>query len=221
MQDFTQGDTWRVFRIMAEFVEGFEKLSRIGPAVSIFGSARELPGSPGYQLAEDLARRLAQAGFAVITGGGPGIMEAANKGATEAGGASVGLNIDLPHEQVPNPYAKTLINFRYFFVRRMMFVKYATAGFVTLPGGYGTLDEFSEAITLFQTGKVERFPMILMGRDYWAGLLDWFRNTLLARAYIEPADLELFQVEDDPAEVVRIIQEHHRRAGIRQPIDAD
>ena len=167
MEDFTQGDTWRVFRIMSEFVEGFERLSKVGPAVSIFGSARVRPGDPVYALAEDLARRFVKAGFAVITGGGPGVMEAANKGAAEAGGVSIGLNIDLPQEQKPNPYASTLISFRYFFVRRVMFVKYATGGFVALPGGFGTLDELFEVLTLIQTGKVKKkLPVVMFGRRY-------------------------------------------------------
>jgi uncharacterized protein (TIGR00730 family) len=221
MQDFREGDTWRVFRIMSEFVEGFERLSASGPAVSVFGSARAQPGSETYALAEDLAGRLVRAGFAVITGGGPGIMEAANKGATEAGGVSIGLNIDLPEEQEPNPYATTLISFRYFFVRRVMFVKYATGGFVALPGGFGTLDEFAEALTLIQTNKIGRFPLILMGRDYWTGLADWLRQVLLPRGYIDAGDMDLFQIEDDPAEVVRLIDEQHRRMSGQQRVDAD
>jgi len=221
MQDFTEGDTWRVFRIMSEFVEGFERLSKVGPAVSIFGSARVRPDSPTYALAEDLARLLVEAGFAVITGGGPGVMEAANKGAAEAGGVSIGLNIDLPQEQAPNPYATTLISFRYFFVRRVMFLKYATGGLVALPGGFGTLDEFVEAATLMQTNKIDRCPLVLMGREYWTGPTEWFQRVLLTREYIDSADLDLFQIEDDPAEVVRIIQAHYRKRNGQRRVDAD
>ena len=221
MEDFTKTDPWRVFRIMAEFVEGFEELSKVGPAVTVFGSARAKPSSDQYALAERLARRLVESGFAVITGGGPGIMEAANKGAREAGGLSIGLNIDLPQEQAPNSYANLLINFRYFFVRRTMFVKYATGGFVALPGGYGTLDEFAEAITLIQTRKIQRFPLILMGADYWRGLADWFRNDLLSNGYINPEDLDLFTVTDDLEKVVSILRDHQLNHSGAQPVDAD
>jgi len=197
-----QDDTWRMFRIMAEFVEGFETLSRIGPAVSIFGSARTKPEDPNYRLATTLARRCAEEGFAVITGGGPGIMEAANKGATEAGGTSVGLNIELPHEQKPNPFAKTLLGFRYFFVRKVMFVKYAVA-FIICPGGLGTMDEFFEAVTLIQTRKIRPFPVFLVNSGYWRGLLSWMRDTVLNERMIDAEDLSLFHVRDDPEEVVR------------------
>ena len=176
IDDFTSRDTWRIFRIIAEFVEGFEMLAKIPPAVAIFGSARTPPGSPGYELGQAIASILAQNGYSIITGGGPGIMEAANKGAAEAGAASVGLNIELPLEQKPNIYGNKLLNFRYFFVRKVMFVKYSIA-FVILPGGFGTLDELFEAITLIQTRKIKPFPVILVGKEYWKGLLDWIGDT--------------------------------------------
>ncbi|MEK6676419.1 MAG: TIGR00730 family Rossman fold protein [Planctomycetota bacterium] len=189
-------ETWRIFRIMAEFVDGFETMSRIPPAVSIFGSARTNPDDPYYELAESLAGDLAGRGFAIITGGGPGIMEAANKGAAEAGGISVGLNIFLPKEQLANPYQNVSIDFRYFFCRKVMFVKYAVA-FVCFPGGFGTLDEFFESMTLIQTQKVERFPVILIGSEFWSPLLDWARTYSLGGNYINPEDLELCEVTDD------------------------
>ena len=176
--EFLEEDPWRVFKIMAEFVDGFEELSHIGPAVSIFGSARIPPGNKWYVMAERTAELLVKGGYAIITGGGPSIMEAGNKGAARAKGHSVGLNIDLPFEQKSNPYINHLINFHYFFCRKVMFVKYAKA-FVIFPGGYGTLDEFSEAITLIQTRRMERFPVILYGREYWEGLVDWFRDVML------------------------------------------
>lgn len=210
MQDFTQEEPWRVFRIMAEFVEGFETLSRIGPAVTVFGSARIHPDDPLYQAAEDTGVLLVGAGYAVMTGGGPGIMEAANKGANRAGGESVGLNIELPTEQKPNPYITTGLSFRYFFARKMMFVKYAHA-LVIFPGGYGTLDEFFESITLIQTMRHRRFPVILYGTPYWEGLIAWMREMLLAREYISPEDLEIFQVVDEPQEIVRHIQRFYRK----------
>ena len=197
-------DPWRVFRIMGEFVEGFDKLAFLGPAVTVFGSARVGPDDPMYAAAEETARLLAQAGFAVITGGGPGIMEAANKGATEAGGESVGCNIELPFEQGMNPYVRTAINFHYFFVRKTMFVKYAEA-FVIFPGGFGTLDELFEALTLIQTGKVRHFPVVLFGRSYWQGAIDWLMGTVLAEGQISPDDVELLVVTDSPEEAVRTI----------------
>jgi len=205
MQDFTKEDPWRVFRIMAEFVDGFETLSQCGPAVSIFGSARIDEGDPYYGAAREIATRLSQEGFAVITGAGPGIMEAANRGAGDANGQSIGLNIELPHEQEPNPYVKTLLRFHYFFCRKVMFVKYAKA-FVIMPGGFGTLDEFFESITLIQTRRIRRFPIILFGTEYWAPLLDWLRNHVLAKDYISDCDLTLAKLTDDIEEVMDIIQ---------------
>ncbi|MHB8771469.1 MAG: LOG family protein [Syntrophales bacterium] len=198
-------ESWRIFRIMAEFVDAVETLTGVGHAVSIFGSARTLPGDPAYQKAEALARLLAEKGFAVITGGGPGIMEAANKGAAEAGGQSVGMNIKLPLEQVPNPYANISIDYKYFFIRKVMFVKYAMA-YVIMPGGFGTLDELFEALTLIQTKRIKPFPVILMGSEYWQGLVDWLKKTMLGTKNISPEDLDSFQIIDDPAEVVRHIQ---------------
>ena len=206
IDDFTAKDTWRIFRIMAEFVEGFETLSRIPPAIAVFGSARVLPGTEPYQKAETIAALLGRNGYSVITGGGPGVMEAANKGATEVGATSVGLNIELPLEQKPNIYANKLVNFRYFFVRKVMFVKYSVA-FVIMPGGFGTLDELFEAITLIQTRKIKPFPVILVGKDYWQGLLDWIRNSLLGEKMIAAEDLEMLKVVDTPEEVLHWIQE--------------
>jgi uncharacterized protein (TIGR00730 family) len=197
-------DAWRALRILSEFVEGFDTLADLPPAVSVFGSARSKPDSPECDLAADLGAALAEAGYAVITGGGPGVMEAANRGATEAGGMSVGLGIELPFEQGLNDWVDMGIDFRYFFVRKTMFVKYAQA-FVVLPGGFGTLDELFEAVTLVQTKKVTRFPVILMGTAYWAGLIDWIKQTLLADGKINGADLELIQLTDDVDEAVQII----------------
>nr|BAL57858.1 hypothetical conserved protein [uncultured Bacteroidetes bacterium] len=200
-------DTWQIFRIMAEFVDGFETLSRIGPCVSIFGSARAQPGSLHYELAVQVARALVENGYGIITGGGPGIMEAGNKGAKELGGYSVGLNILLPFEQHPNPYVdeNLLINFDYFFVRKVMFVKYAQA-FVVLPGGFGTMDELFEALTLIQTRKIERFPVVMVGRQFWQGLVEWIKQVVLEEwNYISPEDLFLFSVVDTPQEVVEVI----------------
>jgi uncharacterized protein (TIGR00730 family) len=197
-------DAWRALRILSEFVEGFEELSDLPPAVSVFGSARSKPDSPEWELAERVGATLARAGYAVITGGGPGVMEAANKGATQAGGLSVGLGIELPFEQRLNDWVQIGIDFRYFFARKTMFVKYAS-GFVVLPGGFGTMDELFEALTLVQTRKVTRFPVVLMGSGYWAGLLDWVRNTMLDDGKIGPADLDLVFVTDDPEEAVRHI----------------
>ncbi len=198
-------DSWRVFRIMSEFVEGFESLAGIGKAVTIFGSARMRPDDPFYKQAEATARLLAKAGFSIITGGGPGIMEAANKGALEAGGQSVGLNITLPHEQDSNRYQTISLDFHYFYARKVMFVKYASA-FICFPGGYGTLDEFFETITLIQTTKVEAFPIILYGSRYWGGLVDWMKQTLLPE-FIDPEDLDIFRVVDDPNDVLRLVKQ--------------
>jgi uncharacterized protein (TIGR00730 family) len=195
-------DSWRVFRIMGEFVEGFDTLARMGPAVSVFGSARIKPDDPYYTAAERTGRLLAEEGFAVITGGGPGVMEAANKGATEAGGESVGCNIELPFEQGMNAWVKTAINFRYFFVRKTMFVKYAEA-FIIFPGGFGTMDELFESLTLIQTGKVRDFPLILFGSEYWGGLLDWLETRMLGEGKIGDRDLRIMMVTDSPEEAVR------------------
>jgi hypothetical protein len=192
---------------MAEFVDGIETLSTVHNAVTIFGSARVKPGDVYYQKAEHLARLLAQNGFSVITGGGPGIMEASNKGASEAGGKSVGMNIRLPFEQKPNPYANIHIDYKYFFIRKVMFVKYAVA-YVIWPGGFGTMDEFFEALTLIQTRRIKSFPVILMGSEYWGGLLDWLKNTMLHEKKISPEDLELIQVVDDPEEAVKHIKKY-------------
>ena len=207
---FTHTDPWRVLRIQGEFVAGFDALADVGPAVTIFGSARTPRDNPMYGVAVATARRLARAGFAIITGGGPGIMEAANRGAREGKGRSIGCGIELPHEQGLNPFVDEAINFRYFFVRKTMFVKYAEA-FVIFPGGFGTLDELFEALTLIQTGKVRNFPVVLVGSDYWRGLIDWARETLLAEGTIGQVDLDLLTCTDDPAEVERIIQECHDR----------
>jgi uncharacterized protein (TIGR00730 family) len=202
---FLDTDPWRALRILSEFVEGFDAMARVGPAVTIFGSARTTPDAPLYQLARTIARRLAEAGYAVITGGGPGTMEAANRGCREGGGLSVGCNIELPQEQGLNAYVDLGIEFRYFFARKVMFVKYADA-FVIMPGGFGTLDELFEALTLIQTRKVRNFPVVLVGTSYWAGLLDWMRQTLLPNNAIDEADLALLQLTDDPDEVVRIVR---------------
>ena len=195
-------DAWRVFRIMGEFVEGFERLSTIGPAVSVFGSARTLPDDPMYEAARTTCRLLGEAGYSIITGGGPGIMEAGNRGARDAGAGSIGCNIELPFEQGMNPYVDLGIDFRYFFVRKTMFVKYAQ-GYVIFPGGFGTLDELFESLTLIQTGKVHDFPVILFGSDYWSGLMDWIRDRLMVEGNISAPDIDLLQIVDDPAEVVR------------------
>ena len=211
--EFTHTDTWRVLRIQSEFVDGFDRLAAIDKAVSVFGSARVAPDDPQYAVACEAARLLARAGFAIITGAGPGIMEAANKGAREGGGRSIGCNIELPFEQRPNPYIDTLIEFRYFFARKTMFVKYSDA-FVILPGGFGTLDELFEALTLIQTGKIRHFPVVLMGHDYWDGLLDWMRETQLPAGTISQADLDLLRVTDDPDEAVSMITAFARENGI-------
>ena len=200
--DWLHNDPWRVLRIQSEFVEGFGTLAELGPAVSVFGSARTTPDHPTYELGVRVGRALVEAGFAVITGGGPGAMEAANKGAWEAGGVSVGLGIELPFESGLNPYVDLGVNFRYFFARKTMFVKYAQ-GFIVLPGGFGTLDELFEALTLVQTRKVTSFPIVLMGTDYWGGVLDWLRSTALDRGTVNAADLDLFCLTDDVDEAVR------------------
>jgi uncharacterized protein (TIGR00730 family) len=205
-EDYTKTDPWRVMRITAEFVEGMDALASVQRGISIFGSARTAPDDPMYQAAEETGRLLAQAGFTIVTGAGPGIMEAANKGAKEAGGHSVGCNIELPFEQGANPYVDTLVNFRYFFVRKTMFVKYSNA-FVIFPGGFGTLDEMFEAITLIQTGKIYQFPVILFGRAYWAGLVRWLQSRVLLERKISAGDLDLLIMTDDPREVVQTISQ--------------
>jgi uncharacterized protein (TIGR00730 family) len=206
---FMGEDPWRVLRIQAEFVDGFDALATLGPAVTVFGSARIKEGSPTYELARAIGRRLAEAGFAVITGGGPGVMEAANRGCQEGGGISVGCNVELPHEQSLNDYVDLGVDFRYFFARKTMFVKYADA-FVILPGGVGTLDELFEALTLIQTGKIEHFPVILVGHEYWSGLIDWMRRVQLPAGTIDAEDLRLFHVTDDPDQVLRLIRAYSR-----------
>jgi uncharacterized protein (TIGR00730 family) len=203
----TVHDSWRLFKILAELVDGFETLAEISPAVTIFGSARVRPGDEIYERTVTIARKLAENGFNVITGGGPGIMEAGNKGASEGGARSVGLNIMLPMEQEPNPYANVKLDFQYFFVRKVMFVKYGQA-YIGMPGGLGTLDEIFEALTLIQTHRIKPFPVILVGKDYWSGLADWIRNTLLARNYVSQQDLDLVTLLDDPDEVVRTIKRY-------------
>ena len=202
--DWLHADPWRVMRIQSEFVEGFGALAELGPAVSVFGSARTRPDDPAYAVGVEVGRKLVEAGYAVITGGGPGAMEAANKGALEAGGTSVGLGIELPFEQGLNRYVDLGVNFRYFFARKTMFVKYAQ-GFIVLPGGFGTLDELFEALTLVQTRKVTSFPLVLMGRDYWGGLLDWLRGTAGAAGTITLTDIDLLHLTDDADEAVDII----------------
>jgi len=197
-------DSWKIFQIMAEFVEGFQTLADISPSVSIFGSARFTPDNPYYEASEHLSRLLSDSGFAVVSGGGPGVMEAANKGAFAGKSASVGLNIKLPHEQSGNPFQDISLNFKYFFARKVMFVKYASA-YVVMPGGFGTLDEFAEILTLVQTGKSKRIPIILYGTDFWAGLLKWFENSLIPAGTISPEDMDLFQVTDDAQFVVDAI----------------
>lgn len=204
-------DSWAIFKIMGEFVNGYEKLSAIGPCVSIFGSARTKPGDTYYELAVKIAKTISEAGYGVITGGGPGIMEAGNKGAHLAGGTSVGLNIELPFEQHDNPYIDEdkSLDFDYFFVRKVMFVKYSQ-GFVVMPGGFGTLDELFEAITLIQTNKIEKFPIILVGRGFWKGLLDWVKNAMLEAGNIGPHDLDLVQLVDTENEIVEIIDSFYK-----------
>ena len=210
-------DSWQIFKIMAEFVEGFETLARIGPCVSIFGSARTQQDNANYKLAEDIAYKLSLQGFGIITGGGPGIMEAANKGARLANGKSVGLNIDLPFEQQSNPYIDMdkLINFDYFFVRKLMFTKYAQ-GFIVLPGGFGTMDELFEALTLIQTGKVAQFPIVLVGHEFWNGLLDWVKSTMLRKENnISEPDLDLIKIVDTAEDAVAVITEFYSKYSIK------
>jgi uncharacterized protein (TIGR00730 family) len=209
---FIKEDPWRIFRIMAEFVDSFETLSQVGPGVTVFGSARMHPSNPYYQAAVDLAKGLAKNNLAIITGGGPGIMEAANKGASLAKGRSVGLNIELPQEQKGNRYANIPINFHYFFSRKVCFVKYSL-GFVFMPGGFGTLDEFFEVLTLVQTQRIPCFPLVLFGKDHWKGLVRWMKDRLEDTGYISPGDLDLFTITDDPEEVVRVILDYERRVG--------
>jgi uncharacterized protein (TIGR00730 family) len=207
-------DAWRVFRIMGEFVEGFEEMTTAGPAVSVFGSARVAPGDPQYEACVETARLLGEAGLSIITGGGPGIMEAANRGARQAGAKSIGCNIELPFEQATNPYVDISIDFRYFFVRKTMFVKYAQA-FVIFPGGFGTMDELFESLTLIQTGKVRHFPVVLMGQEYWRGLLDWMRDRMAGEGKIAARDLELVFLTDDPAAAAdHIVRRLERRREI-------
>ncbi len=215
-QEIKTYDSWKIFKIISEFVEGFEKLGRIGPCVSVFGSARSKPGSRDYKMAEELAYLLTKKGFGIITGGGPGIMEAANKGAHFAGGKSVGLNINLPFEQVPNPFidADKLIDFDHFFVRKVMFMKYAQ-GYIVLPGGFGTIDEMSEAITLVQTHKSVSFPIILINKEYWGGLVNWIKEKLLGENKISPEDLEIFQLVDTIEEAVAIIEAFYERYALK------
>jgi hypothetical protein len=209
---FTKEDPWRIFRIMAEFVDSFETMSNLGPAVTVFGSARTKPGDRFYKATVALAKGLAKHDLAVITGGGPGIMEAANKGAAQGKGRSVGLNIELPMEQTGNRFANIPINFHYFFARKVCFVKYSL-GFVFMPGGYGTLDEFFEVVTLVQTHRISQFPLILFGRHYWQGLLHWMKSTLERPAFISPGDLELATVTDDVDQAIEVILEYQRRIG--------
>jgi uncharacterized protein (TIGR00730 family) len=206
--DWVHTDPWRVMRIQAEFVEGFGLLAELGIAVSVFGSARTKPGTPEYQLADDIAGGLVHAGYAIITGGGPGIMEAANKGAAEAGGVSVGLGIELPLESGLNDYVNVGVEFRYFFVRKTVFIKYSQA-FVVLPGGFGTMDELFEAMTLVATGKITKFPIVLVGSAYWAGLIDWLRDTMLTEGKIGEEEMGLFHLADTADEVVKIIKDAH------------
>jgi uncharacterized protein (TIGR00730 family) len=209
--------SWMMFKIMSEFVEGFDKMDEIGPCISIYGSARTPEESPYYQLGVEMAERLVEEGYGIITGGGPGIMEAANRGAKNMQGASVGLNIELPHEQFANPYIDNdkLINFNYFFARKVMFVKYAQA-FILLPGGFGTMDEMFETLTLIQTQKIEKIPIILMGKEFWGGLVDWMENIMHKKhGNISEVDMKLFHLTDDPDEAVRIINDHYKEIGLR------
>jgi len=215
---FLGEDPWRVLRIMSEFVDGFDALAAVGPAVTVFGSARVTEGSPVYEQAREIGRTLARDGWAVITGGGPGVMEAANRGCQEAGGLSIGCNIELPHEQTINLYVDLAIEFRYFFARKTMFVKYADA-FVIMPGGFGTLDELFEALTLIQTGKIRHFPVVLVGTGYWSGLLDWARDTLMPDGTVSEADLALLTLTDDPDEVCRVVNAFARANHLGGPTD--
>lgn len=204
----SDSDLWRIFRIMSEFVDGFQVFMDLGPAITIFGSAVTAPSDPYYDKAAQIARLCVENNYAVITGGGPGIMEAANKGASEAGGVSIGLNIHLPREQKPNPFINKLVEFRYFFVRKVMFVKYARA-FIILPGGYGTLDELFESLTLIQTKRIARFPVVLVGKEYWSGLLEWIKEVMYKEGKIDRDDLKLFALVEEPEEAIRIIKDFH------------
>ncbi|MEW6068390.1 MAG: TIGR00730 family Rossman fold protein [Nitrospirota bacterium] len=216
MEDFKHSETWRVFRIQSELVEGFETLHNIGPAVTIFGSSRMKPGSFYYEKAVELGKRLSDAGYAIITGGGPGIMEGANKGAFNGKGKSIGLNIEIPQEQCPNCYQHITLSFRYFFIRKLMFVKYASA-FIIFPGGFGTMDELFEALTLSQTKKIGIFPIILFGKDYWKGLIDWFKTTLVPQNTVLPEDIGLISLVDQVEEVCHILKEHKRVFEVEMP----
>jgi hypothetical protein len=216
MEDLKHSETWRVFRIQSELVEGFETLNDLGPAVAVFGSSRMQAGSPYYDKAVELGRRLSNAGFSVITGGGPGIMEGANRGANEGKGRSVGLNIEIPLEQQPNKYQDLSLSFRYFFIRKLMFVKYSIA-FIIFPGGFGTMDELFEALTLSQTKRIGVFPIVLFGRDYWKGLIDWFKSTLVPNNAIAPEDLDLLSIVDDIHEACEILMEYKRTFEITMP----
>lgn len=217
IEDLRTSETWRVFRIQSELVEGFESLYGLGPAVTIFGSSRLTEDSDYYHQAVKVSKMLSDAGFVIITGGGPGIMEGANKGAKMGKSKSIGLNIHLPHEQVANRYQDIALNFRYFFIRKLMFIKYAMA-FVIFPGGFGTMDELFEALTLVQTGKIESFPIILYGKKYWEGLIDWMKKTLVPEGTIDRTDFALFHVVDEPVEVCEILKEHYRVFGGLVPI---
>mgnify|MGYP001614122618 FL=1 len=208
--DFTTQDPWRIFRIMSEFVEGFEELAKIGPAVTVFGSARTKTSDKYYKLAEEAAFLLAKDGYAIITGAGPGIMEAANKGAKKAGSTSIGLNIQVPVAQKPNRFITKLIEFRYFFCRKVMFLKYANAS-VIFPGGFGTMDEFFETITLIQTQRMERFPVVLVGSEYWKGLVDWVKKSMVSTNRVSEEDLDIFSIVDEPADVVRSIKKFYSK----------
>ena len=205
IDDLSMQESWRLFKILSEIVDGFETLNDIGPAVSVFGSARVKPGEPWYEKTMDLTKKLSEAGFTVITGGGPGLMEAGNKGCFEAGGQSVGLHIHLPLEQKSNPYLNLRCDFRYFFVRKLMFIKYATA-YIAMPGGYGTMDELFEALVLIQTKRIKTFPIVLMGTEYWGGLVDWLRNRMVADGYCNAKDLDLFLVTDSAEEALEHIR---------------
>jgi len=210
--EIKSADSWAIFKIMSEFVEGFEKLAKIGPCVSVFGSARTQPSHPHYKTAQEIAYRLVEHGYGVITGGGPGIMEAGNKGANEAGGRSVGINIELPFEQDSNIFIDPdkLISFDYFFVRKVMFVRYSQ-GFIVMPGGFGTLDELFESMTLIQTEKIGRFPIVLVGREYWQGLFEWVKEILIKEKYINPDDLDLYNLVDTPMEAVKVIDDFYAK----------
>lgn len=210
--EIKSSDSWVIFKVMSEFVEGFEKLAKIGPCVTIFGSARVKPDNKYYKMAEEIAYQLVQQGYGVVTGGGSGIMEAGNKGANRAGGKSVGLNIYLPHEQKGNPYIDPdkLITFDYFFVRKVMFVKYSQ-GFIVMPGGFGTIDELSEALTLIQTKKIGRFPIVLVGKKFWSGMIDWIKEVLVDEKMISPEDLDLFSIVDTPEDAVQVIDDFYAK----------